>query len=119
VPSRLTAAPRRPIPPIKRIEPRGHRRADQQIVVAAAGRDAPAQQLAWSGEDLVGACCQLMTIDLGAVALRPSRWRTGSRHGSSSPTVMQILVYADGKADVAPAKVALLGTFGLRRDELL
>jgi hypothetical protein len=42
-------------------------RAYEEVVVAATGRDAPAQQLPRSGEDLVGAGRQLMTIDAGEV----------------------------------------------------
>src|SRR5215211_4087520 len=52
-----------PIPPVDFIQPRRQRRADQQVVMPATRRHAPAQELAWSGEDLVGARRQLMPID--------------------------------------------------------
>src|SRR5918993_3455614 len=56
-----------PVPPVNLVKPCGQGGADQQVIVTAARRDAPAQELAGSGKDLERACRQLMTIDPGYV----------------------------------------------------
>ena len=55
------------VSPVDRIQPRRQRRADQQVIMPAAGRDAPAQQLARSRQDLVGASRELVAVDAGDV----------------------------------------------------
>ena len=64
---RHRASPRRPVPPVDLIEPRRQRRTDQQIVMPATRRDAPAQQLPRSWQDHKPAGGQLMAIDPGDI----------------------------------------------------
>ena len=92
-PARLTAPrvpTRRPVSPVDLVKPCREGRADEQIIVAVAGWDTPAQSFR-AGENFVGAGCQLVTVDAGDVrAAHPAHPMSSAysviRPPSMSPT---------------------------------
>jgi len=65
--SRSRTAACGPIPPVHLVESGGEGGADQQVIVPAAGRDGPAQQLPRTWQHFVGAGRELMAGDAGDV----------------------------------------------------
>jgi hypothetical protein len=55
--------PRRPILQVNLVQSCHQRRTNEQVIVPTAGWHAPQQQLAQSGENLIGAGRQLMPVD--------------------------------------------------------